>query len=145
MFVSALAVFVLGDVQVAVVAAPVVFLVPAFAQLVLGVIEVTVVASPASLSVSAFAGLVFGAVPPVDGIVASSTPLHVISCGVAHVACGAGPVVLSIVAFGAVLVLRDIQFAVFAVPVDLSVVALGTVLVGSHLEVTVLAKPAHQQ
>ncbi len=144
LLVATLAIFVLSDVQIAVVAPPMVLLVAAFAVLVLGVIEVTVVAPPAVLLVSAFAGFVFGVEPPVGLVHASSTSLHVVASRVAHVACSAGPVVLSIVALGTVFVFGDILFAVFAVPVGLRVSALGTVLVRGNLKVTVSAKPTHQ-
>jgi hypothetical protein len=167
LFVSTLARLEFSDIQIAVVASPVVLYVTTLASLKLRVVEVAVVAAPASLDIAALAGLELGDKPPVLFIVASTTAFHVVAVGVADVASGAGPVVLNVVALGTGLELGDVPLAIFAGPVVLDVVALGTGLElgdapvfvpaepvvlnvaalagleGSHFKVAVFAEPTH--
>jgi hypothetical protein len=167
LFVSTLARLKFSDIQIAVVASPVILYVTALAGLKLRVVEVTVVAAPASLDIAALAGLELGDKPPVLFIVAATTAFHVVAVGVADVASGAGPVVLNVVALGTGLELGDVPLAIFAGPVFLDVVALGTGLElgdapvfvpaepvvlnvaalagleGSHFKVAVFAEPTH--
>ena len=120
-----------------------VLLIAALAVFVLGVVEVTIVASPAGLSVSTFAGFVFRVEPPVGLVVAPSAPLHSVAGWVADMASRAGPIVLCVVAFAAVFVFWDVLLAVFAMPVGFCVAALGTVLIRGNFKVAVSAQPAH--
>ena len=64
MFVATFAIFISSHVQIAVIATPVVLLIPASTVFVLRVIEVTVVASPGIFTISTFTILVFWVEPP---------------------------------------------------------------------------------
>ena len=124
--VSTLAVLEFCHIFVTLIASPIILHVTALAGLELGIVEITIVATPSSLLVTALAGLELGNPPPVLLIAASSASLHVVSVGVTHVAGGAGPIILNVVAFFAGLELWDIKFAIFAMPVVLDIVTLGT-------------------
>lgn len=117
--------------------------VSALAGFVFGVVEVAVVATPAALSVSAFTGLVFRVEPPVLLVHSSSTAFHVVACGVANMAGCAGPVVLGIVALGTSFISGDIPLAVFAVPIVFNIAAFRASLVLGYFKVTVFAQPPH--
>lgn len=139
--VAALALVVLGDISVTVLAPPMVLDVTALASLILGVIEVAVVATPGVFGVSAFAGLVLGIVPPIGFIHATSAPLHAVPLRIADVARRARPVVLNVLALRAGLVARNAPFIVLAKPVIFDILTLRTGLVFGNVVIFVFAEP----